>query len=37
MKGHLLFLYYPNIISLLSYVELKYICLKKMEENEKFI
>lgn len=37
MKEHLLFLYYPNTISLLSYVELKYICPKKIEENEKLI
>lgn len=35
LEGHLLFLYYPNIISLLSYIELKYICPKKTEEDAK--
>ena len=33
IKGHLLFLYYPNTISLLSYVELKYIYPKKMQSS----
>lgn len=37
MKGHLLFVFYLNTISLLYYVELKYICPEKIEENAKLI
>ena len=33
IKGHLLFLYYPNIISPLNYVELQYIYPKKMQSS----
>lgn len=31
LEGQLLFLYYPNIIPLLIYIGLKYICPKKTE------